>query len=336
MELSRFERLKAEITQATLAPQILELEQVIRRIAAEQVAEMALARRETAAVDARQCPRCGCANVVLNGKERNERQRFKCRGCKRQYNSLTGTSMARARKPHLWGDSLRHMTGHLSVRKIAKTGIDLHHVTIWRWRHRFLAATANDNAFVLSGVIEGDETFFQRSFKGSRGWKKGTPPENRAARPRAWGALKRGLSGEQVPVLTALDSAGGVYEAILPSLSDIEAALDGRITAGSVLCSDGAAAYVKAAVTAGAEHRRIITPTVTPTAVKAAVGPTKKRKHGRLGLGHVNAHHGRLKQFINGRCRGVATKYLDNYLGWNRAMMRPDFIGTSLLDQALA
>jgi hypothetical protein len=49
----------------------------------------------------------------------------------------------------------------------------------------------------------------------------------------------------------------------------------------------------------------------------------------------VNAHHGRLKQFINGRCRGVATQYLDNYLGWNRAMMRPDFIGTNLLDQAL-
>jgi hypothetical protein len=41
-----------------------------------------------------------------------------------------------------------------------------------------------------------------------------------------------------VPVLTALDNAGGVYEAILPSLTTIEAALDGRIAAGSVVCSD--------------------------------------------------------------------------------------------------
>jgi len=31
------------------------------------------------------------------------------------------------------------------------------------------------------------------------------------------------LPGEQVPVLTALDNAGGVYEAILPSLAAIEA-----------------------------------------------------------------------------------------------------------------
>ena len=30
-------------------------------------------------------------------------------------------------------------------------------------------------------------------------------------------------------MLTALDNAGGVYEAILPSLTAIEAALDGRI-----------------------------------------------------------------------------------------------------------
>ena len=35
-------------------------------------------------------------------------------------------------------------------------------------------------------------------------------------------------------MLTALDNAGGVYEAILPSLTTIEAALDGRIAAGSV------------------------------------------------------------------------------------------------------
>jgi hypothetical protein len=66
----------------------------------------------------------------------------------------------------------------------------------------------------------------------------------------------RAVSGEQVPVLTALDNAGGVYEAILPSLTTVEAALDGRIAAGLVVCSDGRTAYVKAAVTAGAEHRR--------------------------------------------------------------------------------
>jgi hypothetical protein len=163
--------------------------------------------------------------------------------------------MARARKPEQWSKYLSYMTDHLSIRNIVEAGIGVSHVTVWRWRHRFLAAAANDNTAILSGVIEADETFFLRSFKGHRGWVDGNPPEDRAARPRAWGAIKRGLSSEQVPVLTALDNAGGIYESILPSLTAIQAALHGRIASGSVVCSDGTKAYVRTAVAAGAEHR---------------------------------------------------------------------------------
>jgi hypothetical protein len=36
---------------------------------------------------------------------------------------------------------------------------------------------------------------------------------------RPWGATKRGLASHHVPVLTALDNAGGVSAAILLSLS---------------------------------------------------------------------------------------------------------------------
>jgi hypothetical protein len=77
------------------------------------------------------------------------------------------------------------MTDHLSIRNIVKAGIGVNHVTVWRWRHRFLTAASKDNTAILSGVIEADETFFLRSFKGHRGWTDGNPPEDRAARPRA-------------------------------------------------------------------------------------------------------------------------------------------------------
>ncbi len=63
--------------------------------------------------------------------------------------------------------------------------------------------------------------------------------------------------------------------------------------------------------------------------------PTKKRRKGRLGLGRVNAHHGRIKGLVNLRCRGVATRYLPAYLGWHRAMLRDGFAGKALLDRAL-
>ena len=336
MELSQSARLKRDIANKATAAQILELENVVRVVLARQFADVALARRSASVVAAGTCPRCGSLDVVRYGKDKNGRQRFKCRGCFRTFNILTGTPMARARKPGMWGRYLDCMTGFMSVRKIVLTGIDISHLTVFRWRHRFLAAAVNDNSAILSGVIEGDETFFVRSFKGHRGWKQGLPPESRAARPRAWGALKRGLSGEQVPVLTALDTNGGVCWRVLAGTGEIEAALAGRIASGSVLCSDGAQAYLRVAKAAGAEHRRIIVPTITPHAVKALPVSTKWRKTGRLGLGRVNAHHGQLKVLINGRCRGVATRYLGNYLGWHRAMMRIGFTGKGLLDQAFA
>ena len=336
MELSHFDRLKRDVASKATAAQILNLEDVVRVVVARQFADVALARRSASVVATGACPRCGSLGVVRYGKDKNARQRFKCRDCRRTFNILTGTPMARARKPGTWGRYLDCMTDFMSVRKIVLTGIDISHLTAFRWRHRFLAAAVNDNAAVLSGVIEGDETFFVRSFKGHRGWTRGLPPESRAARPRAWGATKRGVSSEQVPVLTVLDTNGGVYSRVLGGMGEIDAALAGRIAPGSVLCSDGAQAYLRAATVAGAEHRRINVPIITPYAIKAAPAPTRRRKTGRLGLGRVNAHHGQLKVLINRRCRGVATRYLANYVGWHRAMMRAGFIGKGLLDRALA
>ena len=105
--------------------------------------------------------------------------------------------------------------------------------------------------------------------------------------------------------------------------------------AGSALCSDGSAAYVRAAVKAGAEHRRVIVPTIIAHEIKVNPVSFRPRKPGRLGLGRVNAHHGQIKVLVNGKCRGVATRYLENYLGWHRAMCRDGFEGKNLLNTAL-
>ena len=330
----RFEGLKLRVAAAS-AEQILELEDVIQSAIARQSTEMALARRTRETLRSRICPHCHSSNVVLHGKDLNRRQRFKCRSCHRTFNIMTGTPMARARKPEKWGEYLGCMTEHMSVRKIAASGIGIHQVTAWRWRHRFLKGAANDNAPVLSGVIEADTTFFARSFKGSRGWTQGKPPANRAVRPRGRGAVKRGSSHGQVPVLTALDTGGGVFEAILTLPVNIEMALEGRIAAGSVLCSDGSPAYVTAAGRANAEHYIVSVPVTTPPAIERHPVSEAARRPGRLGLGRVSNHRQRLMQLVNERCRGVATKYLGNYLGWHRAMTRSGFDGKALLPRAL-
>jgi hypothetical protein len=61
--------------------------------------------------------------------------------------------------------------------------------------------------------------------------------------------------GEQMPPLSALDSFGEVYEAILRSMSAIEASLDG-LPPGCVICSGGTVASVNASAKAGAEPRQ--------------------------------------------------------------------------------
>jgi transposase-like protein len=224
MELVQFDRLKAQIK--TASPyQILALEPLIDLAISGQFVEMALARRTEKTVQTRKCPHCSSNNVVLHGRDQNKRQRFNCRGCRRTYNIMTGTSMARARKPEKWNRYLACMTEHLSVRTIVKTGIDINQVTAWRWRHRFLLAAANDNAAILTGVIQANATLLPWSFKGSRDWKRGKPPADRAASSRGLGAAMLGLSGADVPVLTALDSGLSVFDAVLDSLSDIEETL---------------------------------------------------------------------------------------------------------------
>ena len=67
----------------------------------------------------------------------------------------------------------------------------------------------------LGGVVEVDETFFVRSFKGHRGWKDGQAPENRPPRYRGSGALLPGLSHQQAPILTAIDREGRHVDAMM-------------------------------------------------------------------------------------------------------------------------
>jgi len=337
MNERHFEKLKAAVAHID-AEQCVELEALVKQVAARRQGEIAVARRVKALEEGRCCPRCGRHDVVLHGRDKVGRQRFRCRrsadgGCGRTFNALTGTPFARMRMPEKWAAYARLMDGFMSLNDIVETGIGISRLTAWRWRHRMLCAQVALQATQVEGVIEADETFFRTSYKGDRGWKRGAPPESRPPRYRGGPALAPGLSGEQVPVLTALDRSGGVIEVVLADRAGITLALDGRVADGSVVCSDGLKAYVEVAVRHGSEHRCIKPP--RKDWVAKAVGG-KPRKKGRLGLGHVNAHHERLKTFINRELRGVSTRYLPNYLGWARAMRRPGVGPPALLTEALA
>lgn len=166
----------------------------------------------------------------------------------------------------------------------------------------------------LSGIVEIDETFFGRSFKGSRAWQRGAAPLPRMPRYRGGGVGKRGVSPVLwAPVMCAIDRSGALLENVLPDDSgrSINAALNGRLEPQSLICSDGAGAYPNIAHHYGCEHVAIQLPKKNWLTTAMGAHPRVKDK---LTLGRVDQRHQELKLAINHRFRGVSTRYLPNYL----------------------
>lgn len=251
------------------------------------------------------CPHCASRQVVKNGSA-DGLQRFKCRGCRRTFNALTGTPLAGLHLRGKWLDHAAALRDGLSLNQVAER-LHVAQSTAFRWRHRFLAVPKTVQAQTLTGIAEADETFFLHSAKGQRSLP-------RKPRRRGGKASKRGTSKEHTPVLIARDRAGATANLIIPSTSaaDLGAALKPILPQDTILCTDGSSALAAAARELGVEHH--------PINVTAGV-----RVDGAWHVQNVNAFGSRLRDWLR-RFKGVATKYLDSYLGWFRTLDRsPSF-----------
>jgi hypothetical protein len=235
-------------------------------------------------------------------------QRYKCRGCGRTFNALTGTPLARLRQKSKWLAQAEALRDGLSITQAGKR-LRVARSTAFRWRHRFLAVPKTVQAQALVGIAEADETFFLHSRKGQRGLE-------RKPRRRGGKAAQRGLSKEQVPVLIARDRATATANMILAadSKAELVAALKPLLPSDTILCTDGSSVLAAAAKEIGVTHR--------PVNVKAGQRVIAGVYH----IQNVNAFDSRLKTWIR-RFQGVATKYLDSYLGWFRTLDRSASIG---------
>lgn len=213
---------------------------------------------------------------------------------------MTNTPLARLQHKEKWLDYLQCMISGKVLRESARD-CDINLKTSFRWRHRFLQLLSTMKANLLEGIVEADETLFARSEKGSRKLE-------RKARKRGMKAKKRGRSKEDwVPVLTVWDRGKHTYETVLSCVSteQLNKELQGKIVKDSVLCSDGFRPYIKFAQGHDLIHKRL--------SLAAGVQVVEKVFH----IQNVNAYHSLLKAWME-RFHGVATKYLDNYLGWFR------------------
>jgi len=228
--------------------------------------------------------------------------RYRCKACRRTFNALTKTPLAKLRMKNKWAAQTEALIEGVSTAKAARR-CGVHYTTAFRWRHRFLASLAGDKPKTLAGIVKGDEAFILEAFKGKRA---GLP---RRSRKPGGKSAKRGLSAEQIPILVARDRQGATTDAVLATLSrvSIAGALDGVVTPANELCCDGGTAIVAFA------RRARIPAHVLPMPGKPS--PQAPDFH----LNNVNAYHSRLKEWLR-RFHGVATKNLPNYLGWRRTL----------------
>jgi len=254
-----------------------------------------------AAAAGRPCPRCGSLRQHRCGSA-SGLQRFRCLGCGRTFNALTGTPLARLRKRERWLPYLQCVLESRTVRDAAQA-VGVHRTTSFRWRHRFIRGAMRHRPARLGAVVEADETYRLESQKGARNLQR--PP-----RQRGGVAARRGISGEQDCLLVARDrngqtldfhtghgqvTAAQLHEHLLPVLPmDV------------LLISDGAAAYRSFARTAGITHE----------AVNASAG---QRARGAIHIQNVNSWHSRFKTWLV-RFKGVASRYLIHYSGWQRLL----------------
>jgi transposase-like protein len=273
-----------------------------QRIALGEVLGKAQHEKSPAAIvdgqfsDSPVCPQCQSNSIhkwgIVSGI-----QRYRCKDCKRSFNALTGTSMARLRKKECWLEYSKALADSLSLSKAAeRCGID--RSTAFRWRHRFLEAPSKSKAR-CSGITEVDETYFRESFKGKK-------LSHRKPRKRGKEACVRGLSAEQIPVVVVRGRAGQTCDAVLSSRTAKEMGIriGGHISPASVLCIEQSKVLIKFAKENGFAFEMIGT----------------KQRRGREKVFHVqnaNAYHSRLKSWMR-RFHGVATEHLPSYLGWRR------------------
>ena len=281
-------------------------QQLARSLQALLDHSQAIAVVETHNCAPRACPHCSNSLLVKNGSA-NGLQRFKCRQCARTFNALTGTPLARLHLRDKWMGQAQALGEGLSLNQVAQR-LGVAQSTAFRWRHRFLACPKSVQARQLVGIAEADESYFLASCKGHRGLLR---------RPRRRGgkALAGCKGSEYTPVLMARDRAGATANLILQTnmAVSVQAALKPLLAPDTILCTDGSITLASAARALGVQHQ----------AVNVSRG---NRVRGPWHVQNVNAYVSRLRGWMQ-RFKGVATKYLDSYLGWFRMLDRSGPMG---------
>ena len=250
-----------------------------------------------------QCPHCGSTHIEGWGQERNGRSAAVAGTAGEPSIRDRYAASAATQEGVLAG--LCRSTERIPIGAQGRQGVQSGQEHRLQVAPPFSEGTESLEGSNPAGIAEIDEIFLLESFKGQRKLP-------RPARKRGGVAEKPGLSAEQIPILIARNRTGAHIDAVLPDRSEaaVRPVLEGKLSKNdTLLCMDGDKALIAFAEAEGIEYELII----------ASKGEHVHEKV--LHIQNVNAYGGRFKQWLD-RFNGVATKYLQSYLGWRRWLER--------------
>lgn len=248
------------------------------------------------------CRKCGSVHIVKRGKDGSGRQRYLCHDCGKSFTASAKNVFSQSKLDDAkWMKFIECFVDRLSLRECsARCGVSLK--TAWFMRHRVMEALWRHipSFEVRKGCgAELDETFFRENFKGNH--TRGSFQLPRPARHRGNENHKRGISNEQICVLTGINDAGDMFYEIagrgrLNSGTAFEL-LEDKIAEGAIVSTDKLNSYA---------------PVMRELGV-ACHNAYDAKKHGKLN--RINNVHSRIDGFM-APFRGVSTRRLGGYLAW--------------------
>ena len=155
------------------------------------------------------CPHCGSVENVKRKKENDRVGRWNCHGCHSSFNVLSGTVMQGTQIPlQKWFLGIALMLNakkSLSSYQLARD-LELNQQAALHMQHRIRAAMASDQADMLSGIVEADETYVGGKPRKSN--KRDDDKDN-----------KRGRGTDKTPIIGAVARDGNVVAQVAEDLT---------------------------------------------------------------------------------------------------------------------
>lgn len=244
------------------------------------------------------CPCCGKKTSMIKKGFNKGKQRYQCNDCLKifTYDSKTITSRMKI-STSTFKEILIDTLNCVALRTTAAR-LNISVQTVFNNRHKILIALealSDDDSAPLKGTIEIDETFILESQKGCRDIQ-------RKARHRGEPSNYRGLSHEQVCIVTTTDRIGHeIFKAVgfgKPTTNSILETFAQKLVKKSIIYCDGTFTYDQLATSCECWLVQL---------------KDKSQYNEVEHINTVNYIHSMIKSVIR-NFRGIATKYMNRYL----------------------